>query len=224
MPGMAKTFSIRIALPTRPASCRPVTVTTGPAALRRPWRTVACSRVAPVASAVRRKSCSYTSSSDARMNRQRVAPSGSPTASAGSTSPSRLRTGSSVNEVNPMLGQAGATIATTNTRQSPNMNTGADRPRKAQPRTIRSDSRPCRNAATAPAGIPQSTDTRVAASVSSMVLGSRCRISSSTGSPLNTEYPKSPCARLPSHTRYCWTSGRSSPRSTMMPRRVAASE
>ena len=72
----------------------------------------------------------------------------------------------------------------------------------ASPAAARSRSPPARRAA---------SPTSIAATPSWIVAGSRWPISCSTGSLLCSETPRSPCSAWPSQSRYCVSTGRSSP-------------
>ena len=74
---------------------------------------------------------------------------------------------------------------------------------------------------TMPAGMPSSSAKATASAVSSIVTGSRSRISATTGLPVRHEVPRSPVARPPIQSAYCRHHGWSSPKKRLSSATIA---
>ena len=79
----------------------------------------------------------------------------------------------------------------------PSQKFGVDRPQSAKALAPKSQAVPWRTADTMPAGMPISSAISIASTASSMVTGSFCSTSSSTGCWLRTDSPRSPCSTPP---------------------------
>jgi hypothetical protein len=86
----------------------------------------------------------------------------------------------------------------------PCQNTGTESPRRVPIRVAWSTARSRCTADRMPAPTPRTREKATARSVSSIVTGSRSRISESTGFPVRQEVPRLPWRSWPSQRRY-WT-------------------
>ena len=98
----------------------------------------------------------------------------------------------------------------------PETKTGAEKPATAITEAAMPGSLPRSRAASTPSGRPSTTATRSPPPISSRLRGMRRSNSSSTGSPLRSERPRSPWNRPPAQVRNCEISGRSRPSSRVI--------